>query len=144
MSQFYQESELFKPVSDYFRKKGYMVRYEIRIGFCRADIVAFKGSKTTAVELKIRDWKKAIIQAKNYQLGSNYVYLAMPLSKVYNILRKAEHNLRKEGIGLLIVNEKTLEVKKYINAKLSKKQIGEISLENINKKIFRVSKYKFL
>jgi hypothetical protein len=144
MSQFCQESELYKPVSEYFKNKGYIVRYEIRIGFCRADIVAFKEGKITAVELKLRDWKKAIIQAKNYQLGSNYVYLAMPLSKVYNILRKSELNLRKEGIGLLIVNEKTLEVKKIINAKLSKKQIGEVSLEKINKKMFRISKYKFL
>jgi hypothetical protein len=144
MSPFYQESELFKPVSDYFTSKGYKVRYEIKIGFCRADIVAFKEGKITSVELKLRDWKRAIIQAKNYQLGSNYVYLAMPLSKVYNILRKAEYTMRKEGIGLLIVNEKTLEVKKYINAKLSKKQFGEVSLDNINKKMFRVSKYKFL
>ena len=144
MSQFCQESELFKPVSDYFKNKGYIVRYEIRIGFCRADIVAFKDKKITAIELKLRDWKKAIIQAKNYQLGSNYVYLALPLSKVYNILRKAEDTLKKEGIGLLIVNEDTLDVKKYINARLSKKQFGEVSLEKINKKMFRVSRYKFL
>ncbi len=144
MSLFYQESELIKPVSDYFKNKGYKVRYEIRIGFCRADIVAFKDNKSTAVELKLRDWKKAIIQAKNYQLGSNYVYLAIPLSKVYNVLRKAEHYLKKEGIGLLIVNEKTLDVKKLINAKRSKKQIGEISFETVNKNMFKVTKYKFL
>ncbi len=144
MSLFYQESELIKPVSDYFRNKGYKVRYEIRIGFCRADIVAFKDDKTTAVELKLRDWKKAIIQAKNYQLGSNFVYLAIPLSRAYNILRKAEHYLKKEGIGLLIVNEKTFDVRKYINAKRSKKQIGDISFETINKGMFKVSKYKFL
>ena len=144
MSLFYQESELIKPVSDFFKNKGYKVRYEIRIGFCRADIVAFKDNKSTAVELKLRDWKKAIIQAKNYQLGSNYVYLAIPLSKAYNVLRKAEHYLKKEGIGLLIVNEKTLNVKKFINAKHSKKQIGEISFETVNKNMFKVTKYKFL
>jgi hypothetical protein len=144
MSLFYQESELIKPVSDYFKNKGYKVRYEIRIGFCRADIVAFKDNKSTAVELKLRDWKKAIIQAKNYQLGSNYVYLAIPLSRVYNVLRKAEHYLKKEGIGLLIVNEKTLNVKKFIKAKHSKKQIGEISFQNVNKNMFKVTKYKFL
>lgn len=144
MSLFYQESELIKPVSDYFKNKGYKVRYEIRIGFCRADIVAFKDNKSTAVELKLRDWKKAIIQAKNYQLGSNYVYLAIPLSKAYNVLRKAEHYLKKDGIGLLIVNEKTLDVKKLINAKHSKKQIGEISYESVNKNMFKVTKYKFL
>lgn len=144
MSLFYQESELIKPVSDYFINNGYKVRYEIRIGFCRADILAFKDKKTTAVELKLRDWKKAIVQAKNYQLGSNYVYIAVPLSRAYNVLRKAEHYLKKEGIGLLIVNENTSIVKKYINAKQSKKQMGKISLDKIDKGIFKISRYKFL
>lgn len=106
--------------------------------------MAFKDKKTTAVELKLRDWKKAIIQAKNYQLGSNYVYIAVPLSRVYNVLRKAEYYLKKEGIGLLIVNEKTFDVKKYINATQSKKQIGDIKFDSINKNLFKASKYKFL
>ena len=144
MYPFYQESELIKPVSDYFKKQGYIVRYEVRIGFCRADIVAFKNDDITAVELKLRDWKKAVIQAKNYQLGSNYVYLAIPLWRVYNVLRKAEYYLKKEGIGLIIINEKTCDVRKIIDAKHSKIQIGAISLETINKNKFKTSKYKFL
>ena len=144
MYPFYLELELVKPVSDYFKKQGYIVIYEVRIGFCRADILAFKNDETTAVELKLRDWKKAIIQAKNYQLGSDYVYLAIPLWRVYNILRKAEYYLKKEGIGLLIINEKTCDVRKIINAKHSKKQMGTTSLKIIDKKMFRVSKYKFL
>lgn len=144
MSLFYRESELIKPVSDYFKKQGYIVRYEVRIGFCRADIVAFKNNYATAVELKLNDWKRAIIQAKNYQLGSNYVYLAIPLSKVFNILRKAEHYLQKEGIGLLIINEKKCDVREFIKAKHSKKQLGVISLKTINKNMFKTSKYKFL
>ena len=144
MYLFYQESELIKPVSDYFKKQGYIVRYEVRIGFCRADIVAFKNDDITAVELKLRDWKKAVIQAKNYQLGSNYVYLAIPLWRVYNVLRKAEYYLKKEGIGLLIINEKTCDVRKFIDAKHSKIQIGTISLDIINKNKIKTSKYKFL
>ena len=94
MYQFYQESDLFKPVSDHFKKHGYIVRCEVSIGFCRADIVAFKNDEVVGVELKVSDWKKAIVQAKNYQLGCDYVYLVFPLFKVYNILRKAEHILR--------------------------------------------------
>jgi len=144
MYQFYQELELIKPVSDYFKNQGCKVRYEIRIGFCYADIVAFKNDETIAVELKLRDWKKAMVQAKNYQLGCDYVFIAVPLWRVYNVLRRAEHCLKKEGIGLLIINEKTCEVKKIINAEKSKKQMGKISLERIDKNIFRVSKYKFL
>ena len=144
MYPFYQESELIKPVSDYFKRQGHIVRYEVRIGFCRADIVAFKNDDVTAVELKLRDWKKAIVQAKNYQLGSNYVYLAIPLWRAYNVLRKAEHYLKKEGIGLLIINEKTCDVRKFIDAKHSKIQIGATSLDIINKNLFKTSKYKFL
>jgi hypothetical protein len=144
MYPFYLELELVKPVSDYFKKQGCIIRYEIKIGFCRADIVAFKDEKITAIELKLRDWKKAIVQAKNYQLGCDYVYLAIPLLKASNVLRKAEHFLRKDGIGLLIVNEKTCKVKKIIKAKRSGRQMGKISLEIIDKNLFKVSKYKFL
>ena len=79
MFPFYLELELVKPVVDYFKKQGHVVKREVRNGFCRADIVAFKNKTVTAVELKLNEWKKAIVQAKNYQLGTNYVYLAFPL-----------------------------------------------------------------
>ena len=143
MYPFYLELELLKPVSDFFIKQGYKIRYEIKIGFCRADIVAFKGNEAIAVELKLRDWKKAFVQAKNYQLGCNYVYLATPLFRVYNILRKAEYFLKKEGIGLLVVNEKTCKVNKIIEAKRSKKQMGMAYLDTVEKNRSKASKYKF-
>ena len=140
MYPFYQELELIKPVADYFRSQGCIVGWEVRIGYCRADIVAFKNDVVTAVELKLRDWKKAVIQAKNYQLGADYVYLAVPLMKSYNILRKAETILEREGIGLLIVNEKSCKVSEIIKAKISRKKLGTITLEEIN----RAGKNRFL
>jgi len=124
MYPFYLELELFKPVYDYFKKQGYKVKGEVKIGFCRADLVAFNGGEVVSAELKLRNWKQAIIQAKNYQFGSDYVYIAVPLFKSYNILRKAEHIFKKEGIGLLVVNEKTSKVVKIIESKLSTKKIG--------------------
>ena len=133
MYQFYLELELIKPVYDYFKKQGYIVKKEIRIGYCRADLVAFKDNETIAIELKIKDIKKAIIQAKNYQLGADYVYLAFPLCRSYSILRKSEHILKKEGIGLLLVNEKTYNVSKIIDANYSNKNFGSIRLYEIKK-----------
>jgi hypothetical protein len=127
MYQFYQEQELYKPVYDYFKKQGYTIRFEVRIGFCRADIVALKKKETVGVELKINNWKKAVIQAKNYQLGCDYAYIAFPLNRVFNILRKAEHILKKEGIGLLVVKEKNCDVCKIIDAEKSNKKMGCIS-----------------
>ena len=143
MSLFYNELELIKPISDYFKNMNFVVKREIRIGFYRADIVAFKNNSVTAVELKLHDWKKAIIQAKNYQLGTDYVYIAFPLNKSYNILRKAEYLLRKEGIGLLIVNEKTLKVCKILEAMKSKKNYGTITLWEIKRKSTKLSKMKY-
>ena len=134
MYPFYLELELFKPVYDYFARQGYSIKREIIIGYYKADIVAFKNGMVTAVELKLQDWKKAIIQAKNYQFGANYVYVAFPLMKTYNILRKAEFNLKKNGIGLLIVNEKTSKVCKIIEAKRSKKNIGTLTFEEVYKR----------
>jgi len=143
MFPFYLELELVKPVVDYFKKQGYVVKREVRIGFCRADIVAFKDNTVTAVELKLNDWKKAIVQAKNYQLGTNYVYLAFPLMKSYNVLRKAEVILEKEGIGLLTVNEETCEVCKIIDAMQSRRTMGTITLEELKRNWKKRSKMKF-
>ena len=143
MFPFYLELELVKPVVDYFKNQGYVVKREVRIGFCRADIVAFKNKKVTAVELKLNNWKKAIVQAKNYQLGSDYVYLAFPLMKSFNVLRKAEIILRKEGIGLLNVNEETCEICKIIDAAQSRSTMGTITLEELRRNWKRRSKMKF-
>jgi hypothetical protein len=134
MYPFYLELELIKPVSDYFKKQGYTVMHEIKIGFCRADLLAFKDDEVVAVELKLKDWKKVIVQAKNYKLAVDYVYLVVPLFRVYNILRKAEHILKKEGIGLLIVKETNCEVCKIIDAKQSKIKTCNITTEEILKR----------
>ena len=134
MYPFYLELELIKPVSDYFKNQGYKVKHEIKIGFCRADLLAFKNDEVVAVELKLKDWKKAIVQVKNYKLAVDYVYLAVPLFRVFNILRKAEHILKKEGIGLLISKETNCEVCKIIDAKQSKIKTCNITMDEIRKR----------
>jgi hypothetical protein len=133
MDPFYREFELTKPVSNYFINQGYKVIKEIRIGYCRADLVAFNKDRVIAIELKLNDRKKAIVQAKNYQLGADYVYLAFPLMKSYSLLRKSEYTLQKEGIGLLIVNEITCKVSKIIDAKPSKRKFASITLKEIRR-----------
>lgn len=137
MYPFYLELELNKPVSDYFKQKNYQIYYEIQIGFSRADLVGFKNDKVVAVELKLNDWKKALVQAKNYQLGADYVYLAFPLKKSSYILKKTKDILKKEGIGFLVINEKNCEVKKILEARTSKKKICSITLEELRRNIKR-------
>ena len=130
MYPFYRELELVKPVRDYFHNQGYLVKEEIPIGYCRADLVAFKQHTVTAVELKLQDWKKAIIQAKNYQLGVDFVYLAFPLMKSFRVLRKAEPLLKRERIGFLVVNEETTKVTKLIEAQPSPRKFATLCYRN--------------
>jgi hypothetical protein len=60
--------------------------------------------------------------------------------KSYNVLRKAEYTLRKEGIGLLIVNELTCKVCKVIDARKSKRIISRITLEEMNRNLKKIGK----
>lgn len=134
MNRFSYEIDLFSPVISYFYNQGCIIQREIQIGFCRADIVAFTPNKQViSVELKLSDWKKAIIQAKNYQLASDYVYIAFPLKKINLVLKKAEHILTKEGIGLLGIDEQTKKVRICIKAGQSMKKLGTLSLYEIQK-----------
>lgn len=130
---FYREFELTKPIIEYFQKKGYIIRREVRIGFCRADIVVFKDDEAVALELKLNDLKKAIVQAKNYQLGADLVYIVFPYMKGKNVLMKAKEKLKNDGIGLITVDEETCEVRIVLKAKHSKRNIGSIKIEEIDR-----------
>jgi hypothetical protein len=127
------------PVETYLKQQGYLIKHEIKIGCCRADLIGIKNDITIAVELKLHEWKKAILQAKNYQLGADLVYIAIPLLKAPILLRKKQHILQIEGIGLLTINEQTGKVKELIPAKPSKRKMGSItknySYQKKNKKI---------
>ena len=140
MHKFRFEDEMFLHVINHYKNKGYTVIKEVNIGYCRADIIAFHNGKVTAIELKLNNWKKAIIQAKNYQLATDYVYIAFPLSKSYNILRKARYILENEGIGLIVINEKSKKINEIINSKPSRRKISIITLDVLNKN--RNHKYK--
>ena len=139
---FYYEFELIHPVETYLKKQGYRVKHEIKIGYCRADLIGIKNDTIIAIELKLREWKKAIIQVKNYQLGADLVYIAIPLLKAPNILRKKQHILQNEGIGLLTINEKTGKVQELLPAMPSKRKMGSITQNHTNHKKHSKNKFK--
>ena len=130
---FYYECELIHPVENYLKNQGYQVEYEVKIGFCRADLIGFKKDNIIAIELKLREWKKAIIQVKNYQLGADYVYIATPLLRAPTLLRKKQHILEHEGIGVLTINEKTCKVHELLPAQQSKRKFGSCTQTNVYK-----------
>jgi hypothetical protein len=98
------EEELRKPVHDYFRTKKYSVFDEVRLFSRDIDIVAKRRNEIIAVELKLRDWKKAINQACLNQRVSDYSYVALP-EPLWNRIDRDVYTISvAQGIGLLSVH----------------------------------------
>lgn len=138
---FEYEHELVLPVQNHFLLTAEHIFYEVPIGFCRADLVIFQKNKDIiAIELKLADWKKALIQAQNYQLAVDFVYIAFPSLKSDLVLKKAKEKLTQKGIGLLSVDEQTEQVEVVIPAKKSSLSFGHLSkkyLINQRKRVFK-------
>ena len=96
------EEQLYEPIAEHFRSKGYVVYREAKVAGRWCDLLAV-GSDIVAVELKVRDWRTALAQAKSYQLGAHYALVAMPLDHVLPALRSRD-KFEKDGVGLLAVS----------------------------------------
>lgn len=141
---FSYEAELISPVKTYFEKIGFSMFHEVRIGFCRADLVGISEETVIAVELKLTNWKKALVQAKNYQLAAEFVFLAFPEKKIDLVLKKAENQLKREGIGLLSIGEKDMGVCVHLEAKKSTRMFGCLQLTELQKKMKREERRRML
>jgi hypothetical protein len=71
------------------------------LGRC-VDLVYITKGKLISVEFKIHDWRKALLQAKDHKLGSDYAYVCMPSRTITDKLRSSMKNTR---IGLYFLCE---------------------------------------
>ena len=70
----------------------------------RIDVVGFGRSRLVAVELKIRNWQRALVQASMYQLCADEAYVALPQALC---MRLGSQPFQQLGIGLLAVDGTT-------------------------------------
>ena len=103
MLDFSKEQQLYKPVRRYFKNRSYSIQ-SIEVGFYEHSIDLFALSKskkeTIAVELKLKNWRKALQQTLIYQLCSDFVCVAMPKE---NIKQEAINEFSKFGIGVIAI-----------------------------------------
>ena len=96
-----REQDLLLPVAGYVKRKGYSLQtVELRFYDYRIDLYGFsmRTRRTVAVELKIKKWRRALEQALIYQLCSDFVFIALPLSVASRV---DVVELRANGIGLI-------------------------------------------
>lgn len=102
---FQREEELRDSVSSYAKRKGFTHQYrELPFYDYRIDIYGLSRPRgeTIAIELKLKDWRRALYQAMIYQLCSDFVFIALPETKA----QKIDHaELAKHGVGLIVVGE---------------------------------------
>lgn len=61
------------------------------------------GKVLIAVEFKLHDWKRALVQSHDYLLGADYSYICMPER---NLSEAMESKLTEKGIGLIFYRRK--------------------------------------
>jgi len=99
------ESSLYRPVATYTRNRGFRwQRPEVQFYEYRIDLYGFsrRDNLTVAVELKLKDWRRAFQQTLIYQLCSDLVYVAVPYK---TSLRVDTALLHAHGIGLVAVGD---------------------------------------
>lgn len=119
------EYDLYPPIIHYFEDQNFSIELEIPIHRNRIDLIAYNNECLIAVELKLRNWHRALRQAAYYQLGSDLSYIAMPFYQAAE-LWKRPWALEKEGVGLLAILLKKSEVREFIKPKPSQKKLDYI------------------
>lgn len=119
------EEDLYKYLVKYYRNQDYSIEVEVPIYRNRIDLIAFNNKHLIAVELKLKDWKRALRQATYYQLGADLSYIAMPFYQALKVYRRTGQ-LESKGVGLLAVLLDRSEVRELIKPKPSQKKIEYI------------------
>lgn len=99
------EASLLDPVTRFARSKGFgRQREEVKFYEYRIDLYGYarRQDLTIAVELKLRNLRRATLQALVYQLCADQVYIAMPLE---NCSKAELDTLEQFGIGLIAVSQ---------------------------------------
>ena len=95
-----REIDLQKICGQYFRENGFLTQEEVPFLLKVADLLCFhEGTgECVAIEVKVRDWRKALKQALVYQMMADRVYIAMSNKYIKSVDCKL---LEENSVGLI-------------------------------------------
>jgi hypothetical protein len=98
-----REALMLPAVRKYFKQRYEQHTTELPFYEHRIDLYGYSAQTdcTVAVELKLKNWRRAVEQALVYQLCSDYVFIAVPAATAKRV---DLDELRTHGIGLLAVS----------------------------------------
>jgi hypothetical protein len=102
------EAEAQALLTEHLRESGFRVIEQFPIGGKHIDLVALDhNTDSSAVEVKLQEWRRALSQAFLNQSYFNYSYVALPRSFAHRIPKA---NLRELGLGLIVFDTSGFEI----------------------------------
>ena len=95
------EALIVDALTSHLRASGYSIRLEVPSLGQSIDLVATRGRWLTAVEAKLRNWKRVLAQAKTHLIVADYVYVAVSYKRMPPGLVSAA---REMGIGVFNID----------------------------------------
>lgn len=134
------ENQLLAPVKKIFGARKYIFKTEVPFHKKSIDVMIgnTQTKEITAIELKVKNWNKALRQAVVYQLCSHKVYVAI-FKKYFN--PKNAKSFAQFGVGIILIDleKRKLKGKIFLEAKRSK-AINRFYLEGFMKIYFGKNK----
>ena len=98
----YPEVFYQRAVLTHLSLRGFSVREEVAYGRKRFDALAYDGIYLLGIEVKCRDWKRAIRQARYQKLCCDMAAVALPAGKVSEELLKEASIF---GLGVIAIGD---------------------------------------
>ncbi len=96
------EQDLVNDLIQFLAEEGYRVRAEVPNLGQSADLVATKGRWVTFIEVKVKNWRKAIDQCRAHALVADYICIALGTK---NISETALAVCAKHNLGLIHIHQ---------------------------------------
>ncbi len=100
------EQEMVNAVAGRLRDAGTVAAIGVPFMARCIDLVLFREDEIHAIEFKLKDWRRGIVQARDHLLGADYAYVCIPMREPSKALLAA---CEESGVGLLMFDPEETE-----------------------------------
>jgi hypothetical protein len=138
------EDALNDAVADFLRARCIRYTWQVPALGGRIDFVGIRPSyEVVALEVKTKNWRQALSQARRYQLLADKAYVALPENLARTVLGKSRL-FKESGVGLISIGFNTKILIGASSCKLARPNLREYlldhTLERRNEAILRTAK----
>jgi hypothetical protein len=114
----FSETELRNRFIDALEAQNILIYLEVPVFSRSVDLVLqdLKTTHITAIELKLHDWKRAILQVKDVGLCFDYLYICLPKPKTPTCCQNIIKTCEIGGIGLYFYNVEANVFEKVVDS----------------------------